>query len=97
MAQRVDLRPMAGLSDERIVVRDGAVVAQAQNFAAQRVGILRVVAGGDHVEHAIGAERDTRRAGLTQVEDVLAIDQRVAVPLRSRDRDGALAGRSALV
>src|SRR5205085_9342689 len=48
------------LSDERIVLRNRAVVVQAQDFAAERIESLRNLflcrfAGGD-VELAIGAE-----------------------------------------
>ncbi len=66
VSQRVDFRPMAGLPHERIVGRDGAVVAQTQHLAAKRVGILRIAAGGGHVEHAVAAEGDARGAGFGQ-------------------------------
>src|SRR5947199_140287 len=45
MAQGVHLRSLAGLSDERIVRRNGAVVAQTEHLTAQGVGILGILAG----------------------------------------------------
>ena len=44
MTQREDFRPVSGAADERIVGRDGAVVAQAQDLAAQALGSCATLA-----------------------------------------------------
>src|SRR6266581_1179273 len=61
MTQCVNLRPVAGAAYERIVGRHRAIIAQAQNFSAQAVRILRnltYIAACGHVQHAIASEHD---------------------------------------
>src|SRR5262245_42693250 len=64
VAQRVDLGPVAGASNERVVCGDAAVILEPQNFSAEIVGILsrvrslRIGAGGCHEERAVAAECD---------------------------------------
>ena len=88
MPQRIDFRPVTGLPDERIIGRDGAVVAQAQHFAAERVGILRIFAGGGQVKHAVAAESNARSAGFVQNKNVLHVGERAAIQSPARDRSG---------
>ncbi len=61
MPQAEDFRPVAGAAHERIVWRNGAVVAKPQDLAAQTGGVLRDladIAAGRHVDHAVAPEDD---------------------------------------
>src|SRR4029079_7620566 len=90
MSERVDLRLRARFSCERIVRWDRSIVADGEDLAALIAGILREVrilrraARGRHVEHAVLAEGDARRAGGVEDEDVLALGGRLAVEFRRR-------------
>src|SRR5262245_14490000 len=59
MAEREKFRTVSGLVHERVVGRNGAVVAQAQDLAAQAGGVLSHladVAARRHVDHPVASE-----------------------------------------
>src|SRR6185503_3608425 len=68
MSERIDLRLVAGLSDERVIGRHGAVVAETNDFSAveRRVLAVLIALAGDggaadaHVDHSIAAEYHAR-------------------------------------
>ena len=100
VAQCVDLGLVARLAGKGVVGRHGAVVRQPQHLAAQVVRILCALAAsaaGRHVEHAVAAEGNARRAaGALGDEEVLHRRQRLAVPRAARQRQRALIGSERL-
>src|SRR5262245_58047499 len=95
VSERVDLRLRASFSGERVVWRNASIVSDSEDLAALVTGILREVrilrraASGGDVEHAVLAERDARRAGGIEDEDVFDVGERLAVEASARDGDGA--------
>ena len=85
----------ARLSRKRVIRRNASVVSDAEDLAALVAGVLRevrillVAAGRRHVEHAVFAERDARRAGRVEDEDVFDVGECLAVEARARDGDRA--------
>ena len=63
VAERVDLRPIARLANERIVAWDAAVVVQAKNLSVGARGVLRLLhhagRGRGHENLAIQREGQT--------------------------------------
>ena len=101
MAHGIDFRPMALAAHERVVLRHGAVVVEAQDLAAQAHAILGDVrnvvlgpAAGRHVDLAVTAEDDAAvetRVALVEVgdENVFHVDERVAVEPAAHERRSA--------
>src|SRR5204862_4417616 len=78
VAEGIHFRFAAGASNERVVARHGAVVAQPQHFARVAVRILCAIAAspaGRHEKGAVETERDAGRsagagAGDVEIENV---------------------------
>ena len=94
MTERVDLRRIARVLHERIVRRHRAIVIQAQHLAGLTARILRAAAdaAGRDIQLAVAAEHHSRRTAEAALpdEDVLHVNERVAVPASARDREHAL-------
>ena len=94
-----DFRSIAGAAREWIVRRNGAVVAQAQDLAAQTCGVLRDladIAAGRHVDHAVAAEDDAAvQARVAFVglrhQEIADVGERAAFEPASRERRCAFA------
>ena len=97
----VDLRPVARLAHEGVVVGHRAVVVEPQHLAAQAHGVLGgheevAVQGPDasagrHVDLAVGAERDAAvepRVGVERLGDHEVLDVVQRVPLEPAPREG---------
>ncbi len=88
-------RLVAWLVDERVVRRDGPIVAKPHGLAgvvvriggAEDVG-TRARRADRHVEHAVAAESDPRRFGARRagLEDVLHVNERRPIPGASHQR-----------
>ena len=99
MTQRVDLRQVLGLADERIVVGSGAVLVQPQHLADVGARVLRTLPGrrrpdgapDRHVQLPVRPEHDPRRGDATTPpvghEKVAHFGQRPAVETAARQRD----------
>ena len=83
------------LVDERIVGRDGPIVAEAYGLPGVviRIGGPEDVGTGAgsadrHVQHAIASEPDSRRLGArrARLEDVLHVNERRAIPRATHQR-----------
>src|SRR5713101_6207402 len=95
VAEGIHFRFVAGASDERVVARHCAVVAQPQHFARVAVRILCAIAAspaGRHEKGAVETERDAgRSAGAgTGDENVAHVGQRAAVETSPRQRERRL-------
>src|SRR6185437_14757486 len=86
MAHGVDLRPVTGLADERVIPGDAAVRVEAQNFAAIATGVLCATAArmgifpgirrditgtGAHIELAVPTEDDSGGGVLADADAVV--------------------------
>ena len=101
MPDGVDLRPVARLVHEGVVVGHRAVVVEAQHLAAQAHGVLRGheevavlrpdAAAGRHVDLAVGAEGDAAvepRVGVEGLGHDEVLDIVEGVPLQPAPREG---------
>ncbi len=95
MTERVDLGAVAFAADERVVLRHGTVVVQAQDLAGQRGRVLRVAASRRHVQLAVAAEYEARdRTGIRRGDEQVArADELFAVPPAARERERAFVVR----
>ena len=105
VAEGVDLRPVAVAADERVVVRDAAVVQQADDLADGVPWILRPRAAGGraerpahgHEQAAVGGEDDARGGGApdpVRLKEIADVDQPVVgQPSPRQGHARALAGR----
>src|SRR5216117_2856927 len=94
-----DFRSIAGATHEWVVSRNGAVVAEAQDLAAQTCGVLREladIAAGRYVDHAVAAEDDAAvQARVAFIglrhQEIADVGERAALELASRERRCAFA------
>ena len=82
MAERVDLRQVAGLADERVVFRHAAVVFDPDDLAEMRIRLLR------RHRHVALAERDEERAVFVPREPRAVAAARGADTFVPRSLDG---------
>src|SRR5690606_31234497 len=68
-----DLRQRAGAADERIVVRHGAVVVQADDLALVAAQVLRGMALEIRVHRAVGAAREQARHAVADRHEEMAL------------------------
>src|SRR5215831_16466869 len=93
MADRVNLGLITLATDERVVGRNSAVVANSQHFAAVILWILRFIATVSHEDRAVPSKSDPRRAEAGfRYEDVADLCQSLAVPPSTRKRIGRTRG-----
>src|SRR5690606_15355655 len=99
VTERVDLGPIALAADERIVLRDRAVVVVAQDLAGQAVRVLRHLAGltpGADEQRAVLHEQQAGNGrGTVRLDDVLDVRQRRAVEDPARDGQRSRAAATA--
>src|SRR5437667_10888267 len=89
MSQRIDLRLDAFATNERIVARNAAVVANPQQFAAMALEVLWIITAVGHEDRAITAERDPRRTGAgLRDKNIANFRERLSVPPSARQSVG---------
>ena len=99
VAKGEDFRPVAGAACERVVRRNGTVVAEAEDLATQTRRVLRDladIAAGRHVDHAVAAEDEAAVqprvafVGLRH-EEIANVGERAAIEPAPRERRCAFA------
>src|SRR3954471_24443567 len=91
MAEGEHLRLRISTAHERVVLRYGAVIHQSQNLALLGLDVLRGTAAGRHIDVVGTVKGDARHTASPVVgyEDVLHVDDRLAIPRAAGERHGA--------
>src|SRR4029079_13073335 len=85
--ERVHLGLVSLPAHERVVVRNAAIVLEAEHLATLRLRVLRISAGRRDEERAVLRKRNPRRAVGVEHEDVANVAQRTAVEAAAGDGD----------